>query len=430
VEALAGHRHGDRLDEAALLADLASWAFAPTAGSPKVGLEVEMLVARASAAASLADTLAAIQPLIELDELADATLPNAPSCYQYGQMCLTFEPGGQIEVISPPRTALADTLEDIAKLELLLDRLLHWHDLRRVNLGINPWQEAASIPLQTPLPRYEAMQEYFARVGPEGLRMMRTCCALQINVDNGTGDQVNRRWELANRMAPILAGMFANSPLAAGRWSGWKSERARVWRGVDPTRSGAILAPDGPSGYLQFALDASVMLRRTSKGYITGTPGVRFRDWNDETGVDGPTMDDWRYHLTTLFPQVRPRGFLELRAIDTPPVRWRAVPVAVASTLLVDDEACEQGIELLRPYEDEHDQLVLAAARNGVAHPTVGSLARALMKLAREAISRQPEAWCSARIAADVEAYEHLYTACGRCPADDVLSQTTLSLSA
>jgi glutamate--cysteine ligase len=155
VEALAGHRHGDRLDEAALLADLTSWAFAPTAGPPKVGLEVEMLVARDTAAASLADTLAAIQPLIELDELAEATLPNAPACYQYGQMCLTFEPGGQIEVISPPRTALADTLEDIAKLELLLDRLLVWHGLRRVSLGINPWQEAATIPLQTPLPRYE-----------------------------------------------------------------------------------------------------------------------------------------------------------------------------------------------------------------------------------------------------------------------------------
>jgi glutamate--cysteine ligase len=418
------------LDERILLEDLASWAFAPSSRPPHVGLEVEMLVARDGAVASVPDVLAAIEPLVTYSELVDATLPNSPPCFQYGNICLTFEPGGQIEVVSPPRPALADALEDIAKLEYLLDRLLLWRGLRRVNVGINPWQEATEIPLQTPLPRYEAMQAYFSRIGSEGLRMMRVCCALQINLDWGTPSQVARRWELANLMAPILTGMFANSPLAGGRWTGWKSTRARVWRGVDRSRTGSVLGADGPADYLEFALNAGVMLRRTPAGYVTGTPGIRFRDWLEQADATGPTLDDWRYHLSTLFPHVRPRGFIELRGIDTPPARWRAVPVAVASTLLVDDAACEQAIALLRPYSAHFDELGLASARNGLAHPTIGRLARALMALAREALPRQEPGWCSAKIAADVEAFEFLYTAQGRCPADDILDAEARSKTA
>jgi len=265
------------------------------------------------------------------------------------------------------------------------------------------------------------MQRYFSQVGSEGLRMMRVCCALQVNVDTGRADQVMHRWEAANLMAPILTGMFANSPLAGRRWTGWKSTRARVWRGVDRSRTGSVLGSDGPAGYLEFALNAGLMLRRTPGGYVTGTPTVRFRDWLELADAGGPTLDDWRYHLTTLFPHVRPRGFLELRCLDTPPVRWRAVPVAVASALLVDDAACSDVIRLLRPYGSQFDELGLASARNGLSHPTIALLARKLMTLARDALYRQPTDWCSGRIAADVEAFEYLYTAQGRCPADDLL---------
>ncbi len=410
-----------RLDERLLLEDLVSWAFAPSSRAPHVGLEVEMFVARDNVVASVPELLAAIEPLVAHGELVDATLPNCPPCFQYGNICLTFEPGGQVEVVSPPRPALADALEDIAKLEFLLDRLFLWHGLHRVNVGINPWQEATDIPLQTPLPRYEAMQDYFSRIGPEGLRMMRVCCALQINVDTGRPSEVGRRWELANLMAPILTGMFANSPLAGGRWTGWKSTRARVWRGVDRSRTGSVLGDDGPADYLEFALNAGVLLRRTPGGYVTGTPGLRFRDWLEEPDGSGPTLDDWRYHLTTLFPHVRPRGFLELRGIDTPPLRWRAVPVAVASTLLIDDAACSEAIALLRPFSSKFDELGLASARNGLAHPTIAYLARTLMELARAALPRQTPDWCSAKIARDVEAFQYLYTSQRRCPADDLL---------
>jgi glutamate--cysteine ligase len=266
------------------------------------------------------------------------------------------------------------------------------------------------------------MQAYFSCIGPEGLRMMRLCCALQINVDAGAPAQVGRRWRLANLMSPVLTGMFANSPLAAGRASGWKSTRAAVWSGVDPSRTGLLIAADGPAEYLQFGLDAGLLLRRTPDGYVPGVPEFTFRDWIVEGDGVGPTLDDWHYHLTTLFPQVRPRGYFELRCIDTPPVRWRAVPVAVAATLLLDDVACEAAIDILEPQRANLEELALAAARDGLASQPLASLAQRLMDLARQSLPRQPAGWIEPEVVADIDLFDEIYTARGRCPADDLIS--------
>src|SRR5206468_5279499 len=106
-----------------------------------------------------------------------------------------------------------------------------------------------------------------------------------------------------------------------------------------------------------------------------------------------PTLDDWTYHLSTLFPQVRARGFLELRAMDTPPARWRAVPVAVATALLLDEQAREAGIAYLEPYALQLASLAEASARQGLTHPTVLRLAGHLMSLAMDAFPRLPAEW-------------------------------------
>jgi glutamate--cysteine ligase len=407
------------IDEQALLDDLTERAFATSTGPPRVGLEIEMLVVRDHRAATIPEILDAIAPLIELRELEDTTVPGSPPCLGYGSTGLTFEPGGQIEIVSPPHTSIARALEDVAKLEMLLDRVLLWRGMRRLHVGINPWQDAPSIQLQTPLPRYLAMQDYFARIGSDGARMMRLCCAIQINLDTGSPSQMRRRWRLANLVTPVFTAMFANSPFADGHPSGWKSTRAAVWQGVDPSRTGVITGEDGPSAYHAFALDAGLLLRRTRDGYLHGNPGFTFRDWL--AADEGPTLDDWHYHLTTLFPQVRPRGFFELRCFDALPPRWRAVPVAVASALLMGDDACARGIDLLEPHRSDLDSISLAGARGGLDDPTVATLARSVMRLAQDGLPGLPEDWISADIASCVGAYDEWYTARGRCPADDLL---------
>lgn len=411
-----------RLDEAMLLADLRGRAFAPSLGPTHIGLEVEVLAFRGDRAVSLAELVEAIEPLLTLGELADVTPEGGLRTYGYGSTHLTFEPGGQLEIVSPPRPSVDESLEDIQKLELLLQRVLPWRGIRLAGHGLNPWQSEDEIGLQTPLPRYLAMEHYFSPLGRDGLRMMRLSCALQINVDTGSGSVAEQRWRLANLMSPVLAGMFANSPLMAGELTGWKSRRSLVWRGVDPSRTGCLLAPSGPDAYLDFALDAGLLLRRTPKGYRPGHPGYSFGEWlNGGDDLGFPALDDWHYHLTTLFPQVRPRGSLELRAIDTPPAGWRSVPVAVATALLVDDLARERGIACLEPYAEDLDDLSVASARYGPAHPLVGKLSCELLGLALESFDRLPRDFISSAIVSDVQRFVDRYTARGRCPADDAV---------
>jgi glutamate--cysteine ligase len=410
------------LDEQVLLEDLKIHAFGPSAGPPRVGIEIEMLVVRDERAVTLEEFLDAISPLLALGELEETTLPGAPPTFCYGQICLTFEPGGQIEIVSPPRPSVSQALEDIAKLEMLLDRVLLWRGMRRMHLGMNPWQKASDIELQTPLPRYRAMHQYFAQIGPEGARMMRLCCAIQINLDTGSPFQAKRRWHLANLMAPVLTGIFANSPMVEGAWSGCKSARSAVWRGVDPSRTGTLPFGDGPSAYLDFALNAGVLLQRGPDGYRAGTPRFNFRDWMEDGRNDrAPTLDDWHYHLTTLFPQVRPRGYYELRSIDALPPRWRCVPVALASALLMSDAACQESTRLLQPFSDDLDRIAFAAARDGLGDPKVAGLARSLMRIAQEHTGDLPEEWLSPDVEATVAAFDEIYTVRGRCPADDII---------
>lgn len=416
-ESPAGH-----LDEALLLEDLRTVAFAPSVGPPHVGLEVEQLSFQGIQAVPLAELLDALEPLITLGELEDAAAPGTLKCLDYGTTCLTFEPGGQLEIVSPPRPSVAQALQDVQRLETLLDGMLTWRGIRRANHGMTPWQGVDEIDLQTPLPRYQAMHSYFSSVGDQGVRMMRLCCALQINIDSGPLETVAKRWRLANLMSPILIGMFANSPMAEGRVTGWKSTRADVVARMDPGRTGLLLGADGPSDYLRFALNAGLMLRRTDDGYRAGSAGWTFGDWmrnGDDLGF--PTLDDWHYHLTTLFPMVRPRGFLELRAMDTAPERWRSVPVAIATSLLIDEVACATATGLLEPHIPYLEALAIASAQDGLGHPLVRGLAQRLTGTALECLPRLPSGWVTDEIIADVHDFNDCYTARGRCPADDLL---------
>jgi glutamate--cysteine ligase len=409
-----------RLDEAILLADLRDRAFAPSSGPVHVGLELEMLALRGNRAVPIVDLLDAMEPLFALGELGDVTPPSGLTTYAYGPIRLTFEPGGQMEIVTPPRPSIDQALEDIQRLELLLQRVLPWRGIRLASYGLNPWQKETEIELQTPLPRYRAMERYFSHTGPGGLRMMRLSCALQINVDIGAGTEAEERWRLANLMAPVLTGMFANSPAMGGEKSEWRSARSLVWHDVDPSRTGSLLGPDGPQAYLDFALDAGLLLRRAPDGYRPGHPGYAFGDWlRDGDDLGYPTLDDWQYHLTTLFPQVRPRGSFELRSIDSPPAEWRCVPVAVATALLVDGTARERGIACLEPYAGELGELAALSAHHGPAHPLVGALACELLGFALESFDRLPRGFVSSAVISDVRRFVDRYTARGRCPADD-----------
>src|SRR5207248_1900819 len=164
---------------------------------------------------------------------------------------------------------------------------------------------------------------------------------LQINLDFGPQSVIAERWRLVNMIAPSLNAIFANSPHTFhGRH--YRSFRYEIWRHADPTRTGRLYDRpdlDPVADYLRFALDASVMMTHDREGGLVPPPHLMtFRQWlAGQSSCGFPTFADWRLHLTTLFPDVRPRGWMEIRSIDALPPKWWSVPVALTTSLIYND---------------------------------------------------------------------------------------------
>jgi glutamate--cysteine ligase len=259
------------------------------------------------------------------------------------------------------------------------------------------------------------MEAFFDGDGPEGRVMMTRTASVQVNLDLGDDEAaVARRWRLVHDLGPTLAAAFANSPLAAGRPTGWCSTRLGNWFAMDRSRTApADEAGPGPAAWVDYALDARVMLVRHGERYQPQRDGLTFTGWlarGHELGW--PTLDDLDYHLTTLFPPVRPRGWLELRFLDALPEPWWRV-AAVAATVGLDDEL---DAERAQRASRGCGRLWCEAARHGLGHPALHASARAFFAGLTAACGRARADTVTTDACA--EFYDR-YVAPGRCPALD-----------
>jgi glutamate--cysteine ligase len=373
----------------------------PPSPSGRVGVEVEWL------AVCHADPAQPVQP--ELVGEAGAELPAGSR--------LTFEPGGQVELSSPPLRGIGPACASIAADAAALSAGLADRGVGLIGLGLDPGPPRARC---IDSPRYAAMEAYFDAQFPAGRTMMRSTAAVQVNVDLGpTAADAQQRWRRAHDAGPVLAAAFANSPLAAGVPSGWRSRRLAIWTDVDEgrtTAAGGNGALDPARQWTDYALAARVMLiRRDETRYVPILEPLPLADWitrGHELGY--PTLDDVSYHFTTLFPPVRPRGWLEMRMIDSVPDPWWRAAVAVATTLVCDDTAADAASPAIAATRGRwHD-----AARHGLGHPVFADAARSAFDAALQAMVRLGT---DATTVLAVEAFVDRYVARGRCPADDRL---------
>ena len=328
---------------------------------------------------------------------------------------LTLEPGGQVELSSLP---LHDI--DAACAALALDaRVLSSH-LERAGLGLLGLGLAPGrLPRRcVDTPRYAAMETYFNADGPAGRTMMCGTAAVQINLDAGHAGDIEARWRRAHDLGPLLAATFANSPLANGGPSGWRSARLATWDAIDRGRAAPVGDhDDARRAWVQYALDAPVMLIRTPDRFTPILEPLTFREWVTRGHrLGSPTVDDLEYHLTTLFPPVRPRGWLELRMIDALPDPWWRVAVAVTTVLMDDDEAAA----LVQPALESTRGMWTDAARDGLEHPVLASAAQECFAVAIDALPRHS---ADALILGVVTEFYERYVSRGRCPADDRLHE-------
>jgi len=295
---------------------------------------------------------------------------------------VTVEPGGQIEISTRAHTSLTalhrSTTADIDYLAARIAR----HGLTLGPHGIDPYRPPRRI-LHTF--RYDAMAAAFARRGASGGIMMCATAATQVCLDAGTPAQLRARWEAVHALGPPLLALFATSGHHAGRDTGWASARMRAWLTLDPARTRPVgVAPDPALAWARYALAAPVLCVRTPHGPWRPDPGVSFAEWINGGLSPAPTVDDLDYHLSTLFPPVRPRGYLEVRYLDAqPPDRWFA-PVAVLAALLADDATTGAARDLAAPVAGAWE----TAARRGLADPGVRGAATAIADLACRALDR------------------------------------------
>ena len=330
---------------------------------------------------------------------------------------LTLEPGGQVELSSPALQGIGPTCAALASDAGALSAELAGAGVGLVGVGFDPRPQPERCVRH---PRYDAMEAYFDAQCGAGRSMMRSTAAVQVNIALGADASVaETRWHRAHDLGPTLAATFANSPLAEGGPSGWRSRRLAVWGDVDACRTAsADGGGNGQFSYANYVLDARVMLiRRDEQDFRPVLEPLTFAEWvADGHELGYPTADDLEYHLTTLFPPVRPRGWLELRMVDSLPDPWWRAAVAVATTLVVDDDAAQAAAPALAPTRG----LWREAARHGVTHPALGVSSAACLEIALDALSRLGT---DATTISAVAAFHDRYTARGRCPADDRLGE-------
>ena len=252
--------------------------------------------------------------------------------------------------------------------------------------------------------RYVKMDRYFATVGPAGARMMRQTAAFHLNFDFGAENML--RWRVLNAAAPCLTAIFANSTRYAGGETGFQSTRASVWRALDPARTGTLPAgPVAEDDYLDFALGAPAMLLDPIDG--------RYVPFQEYWGSAGITLEDWHEHLSTLFPDIRPRGYLEVRCLDAIPAQWYAAPIVLLAGLLYDRRSLLVANDLLgSPQPDLLDR----AASAGLADPDLRSTARDLFEIGLGGARALGASYVAEKDREIAEDFFRRFTARGRSP--------------
>lgn len=415
----------------ALRDDVHARCFAPdTADSRAIGAEVELLaldVATNRPVPLEATASRALIPILRRYGVrhgwVERPAPGGMTKFEIpGRAIVSFEPGGQIEISSVPHATLNALIHSLHEIVTPLRAELLDEGIALESVGIDPFNDAPRVPLQLHSERYERMTAYFDRIGPFGIRMMRQTAAIQVSLDRGVNPAA--RWRLLNDLAPYLIAIFANSARHDGAETGHRSFRAHCWRQLDPSRTGVAAPSDDAAGeYVAFALSANEMMRTAAGSAQSESP-----ESADSVGSAAETyrpfawwlerdrdVARWTNHLTTLFPEVRPRGHFEVRSCDAIPIEWYAVPIVMLSALTYDLRASLDAAVLAA----ESRVLLRRAGEVGLADAAIARTSRDLLDLTLQGARRMGDRYISGELLDTCDEFRRRFTARDACPGDE-----------
>lgn len=336
---------------------------------------------------------------------------------------VTLEPGGQMEHSSAPRATLAEAIADNdAHLDALLACAAR-HDLAPLALGFRPFGSRDDVPWM-PKGRYEVMRNYLPTRGTRGLDMMKRTTTVQANFDWTSEERAMDALRTAFGIGPIVTALFAASPLSDGKLTGMQSTRAYAWLDTDPDRCGLLPFVFTPTArfedYVEWAMRVPMFfLKRDDHYRPLHMPFGQF--WQQGYHDERANLDDWELHLSTLFPQVRLRSYLEVRQADASTRELaRALP-ALWLGVLYDEASLKAAYALVASLSfAERLALEEAAARDGLRATaggrTLHDLGRELVAIAQEGLGRVDPT--SVPLLAPL----HTIVATGRTRADEIVS--------
>jgi glutamate--cysteine ligase len=312
-----------------------------------------------------------------------------------GGASISLEPGGQFELSGAPLEHLHQTCAEVGT------HLAHLRDVAGklgiafLGLGFSPQWSLEETPIM-PKGRYVIMRNYMPKVGRLGRQMMFRSCTVQTNLDFGSEADMRKKMRVSLALQPIATALFANSPFAEGRLNGFLSYRGHVWSDTDPDRTGmlpfAFEEGFGYERYVDYALDVPMYFVYRDGRYIDAS-GQSFRDFlaGKLPALPGelPNIKDWEDHLSTLFPEVRLKSYLEMRGADAGPWSSLCALPAFWAGIFYCDAALEAAWSLVKSWtEEDREALRRAVPAMGLKAPIRGFKAQDIAQQA-VAIARQ-----------------------------------------
>jgi len=313
---------------------------------------------------------------------------------------ITLEPAGQLELSGAPLSTIHETCKEVGTHLQQVKAVAAEMGIGFLGVGYQPKWPRAEMPWM-PKNRYSIMQDYMPTRGNLGLDMMQSTCTVQVNLDFDSEATMVKMFRVSLALQPIATALFANSPFKDGKPTGYLSYRSHIWTDTDPDRTGNLpfVFEDGFGfeRYVDYMLDVPMYFVYRDGTYIDAT-GQSFRDFLDGklAALPGeqPTLKDWEDHLTTAFPEVRLKRYLEMRGADGGPwSRLCALP-ALWVGLLYDSGSLDHAWNMIKDWTiEEHDHLRAMVPEMALNTPfrdgTVGDIAMDVLECAHEGLVRR-----------------------------------------
>ncbi|MEV8467120.1 glutamate--cysteine ligase [Fluviibacterium sp. DFM31] len=349
---------------------------------------------------------------------------------------VSLEPGGQLELSGAPLETIHGTCDEVnTHLREVRDVSDHL-GVGFIGLGAAPIWTGDQMPVM-PKGRYALMTGYMDKVGTHGKQMMYRTCTVQVNLDFASEADMVQKLRVALALQPVATALFANSPFFEGKVNGHKSWRSRVWRDLDPDRTGMLpfVFEDGFGfdAWVDYALDVPMYFVYRDGKYIDAL-GQSFRDFlkGQLPALPGevPTLSDWADHLTTIFPEARIKKFIEMRGADGGPWRRLCALPALWVGLTYDQGALDAAWDLVKGWDAEtREAWRVAASVDGLQARVNGQLmqdlAREVVDIAEAGLTARARPGANGLIPDETHFLNALQESVesGRTPADELLGR-------